>query len=186
MTTYGYCRCSTESQSLESQQATLKNAGCEKIFGEKESGIKTNRAELMKVIKRLQAGDLVVVTALDRLGRSLKDVLNVLDLISNKGAKFRSIKEPFFDSSSHMGQFLIQIIGSVAQLERSLIIQRTSEGRKRAIARGVIMGRKPKLNAYQRTEAVKRHENGEFMSDIARSYNVSTATICRLIQQVTN
>jgi DNA invertase Pin-like site-specific DNA recombinase len=141
---------------------------------------------LAKVLKCLQVGDLVIVTALDRLGRSLKDVLDVLETISLKGAKFRSLKEPFFDSSSEMGMFLIQIIGSVAQLERSLIIQRTSEGRKRAIARGVIMGRKPKLNAYQRTEAVKRHENGEFMSDIARSYNVSTATICRLIQHVTN
>ena len=180
MTVYGYARVSTDGQSVELQTDKLKEAGAEKVFAEKVSGAKTDRQELRKVIKALKQDDILIVTKLDRLARSLRDILNVLDTISKNGAKFKSINEPWADTTTDMGKFLTNILGSVAELERSLILQRTSESRVRAMANGVKFGRKHALDEYQRQEAVKRKEAGELMVDIARSYKVSRQTIGRL------
>ena len=180
MAIYGYARVSTDGQTLDAQMHQLQQAGVEKIFSEKVSGAKTDRLELRKVIKALKQDDILIVTKLDRLARSLRDILNVLDTISSIGAKFKSINEPWADTTTDMGKFLTNILGSVAELERSLILQRTSEGRVRAMANGVRFGRKPSLDDYQRQEAMRRKEAGELMVDIARSYKVSRQTIGRL------
>jgi DNA invertase Pin-like site-specific DNA recombinase len=180
MTTIGYCRCSTIGQSLDGQQAALKAAGAEKIFAEKVSGAKTDRKQLAKAIAALGAGDVLLVTRLDRLARSTRDLLNVLAAISEKGAGFRSLGDPLIDTSSAHGKLIIAILGALAEFERSMILARTSEGRKRAQAQGVVFGRKPSLTSHQKAEALRRRAEGQSLMEIGRLFNVSHSTIARL------
>lgn len=182
MTVYGYARVSTDEQTLDAQLDQLHRAGAARVFSEKMSGAKVdNRQELKKLLKVLKHGDVVVVTALDRLGRSLKDILSILDVISkDRQAKFKSIREPWADNTTDLGEFLTNILASVAQLERKLILARTGDGRRRAMANGIKFGRKPKLDAFQVKEAIERRANGEVLADIARTYKVSRQTIARL------
>ena len=128
----------------------------------------------------LGAGDIVVVTKLDRLGRSTRELLDLIDRISKAGASFRSLGDPLWDTGSSQGRLLSTMLAAIAEFERELIRTRTGEGRERAKARGVILGRKPKLTFHQRREALARREVGEVLTDIARSYNVSHSTISRL------
>lgn len=180
MTTYGYARVSTDGQSLASQDAQLHTAGCAKVFAEKVSGAKTDRAELAKVLNRLEAGDVLVVTRLDRLARSTRDLLNILDTISKAGAGFKSLADAWADTTTPHGRLMVTFLAGIAEFERSLIIARTSDGRTRAKAKGVKFGRKPSLTSHQREEALVRLANGEAQADVARSYRVSQATISRL------
>jgi DNA invertase Pin-like site-specific DNA recombinase len=180
MTIYAYARVSSDSQTLDAQQATLKAAGAERVFSEKVSGAKTNRAALTRALGTLGQGDVLLVTRLDRLARSTRDLLNVLATISDKGAGFRSLADTWADTTSAHGRLMITILGGLAEFERSLILQRTGEGRTRAMARGVRFGRKPKLSPYQVAEALRRREAGEAMTEIGRSYGVSHSTISRL------
>jgi DNA invertase Pin-like site-specific DNA recombinase len=136
MATFGYARISTRDQDLAGQVAELTAAGCAKVFREKVSGAKTDRAELAKAIGRLESGDVLVVTRLDRLARSTRDLLNVIDAVSKRGAGFRSLK----DTSAH-GRLMLTVLGGLAEFERELIRARTGEGRKRAQDRGVRFGR---------------------------------------------
>ena len=176
----GYARVSTDGQSLESQLASLKAAGAEKVFSEKISGAKTDRRALASAIKALSAGDVLLVTRLDRLARSTRDLLNVLDQVAKAGAGFRSIADPMIDTTSPHGKLILAVLAALAEFERSMILARTSEGRTRAKARGVRFGRKPKLSAFQASEALARREAGEALTDIGRSYGVSHSTISRL------
>jgi DNA invertase Pin-like site-specific DNA recombinase len=128
----------------------------------------------------LSAGDVLVVTRLDRLARSTRDLLNVLATVSERGAGFRSLGDPWADTTTPHGRLMLTVLGGLAEFERSLILTRTGEGRARAMARGVRFGRKPKLTAHQVAEARKRREAGEALSDIGRSFNVSHSTISRL------
>jgi DNA invertase Pin-like site-specific DNA recombinase len=176
----GYARVSTGSQSLEAQQASLKAAGCERIFAEKESGAKTDRKQLARAIEALAPNDLLLVTRLDRLARSVRDLLNVLDAVGKAGAGFRSLADPMIDTTSPHGKLILAVLAALAEFERSMILARTGEGRKRAQARGVRFGRKPKLSEYQAREALVRRANGESLVVIARSYGVSHSTISRL------
>jgi DNA invertase Pin-like site-specific DNA recombinase len=180
MTIYGYARVSTDGQTLDAQQAALKAADCTKIFAEKESGAKTDRPALAKVLKAIGEGDMVIITRLDRLARSTRDLLNVLHDIEEAGATFRSLADTWADTTTPHGKLVLTILGGMAEFERSLIMARTSEGRKRAIAAGVKMGPKPKLSPYQRKEALRRKAAGESYTTIAQSYGVSRATVCRL------
>src|SRR5919108_1416855 len=180
MTAYGYARVSTNGQDLDSQEAELMAAGAAKVFKEKVSGAKTDRAELAKLIKRLESGDVVVVTRLDRLARSTRDLLNVLATIGEREAGFRSLKDTWADTTTPHGRLMLTVLGGLAEFERELIRARTSEGRTRAKARGVRLGRRPKLTPYQQREALSRRANGEPLTEIARSYNVSHSTISRL------
>jgi DNA invertase Pin-like site-specific DNA recombinase len=182
MTTYGYARVSTDGQTLAAQDAQLHAAGCAKVYGEKVSGAQTERAELAKLLKRLEAGDVLMVTRLDRLARSTRDLLNILDTIAKAGAGFKSLADTWADTTTPHGRLMLTVLGGLAEFERELIRARTGEGRKRAQARGVRFGRKPKLTAHQRQEAIARREAGETLVDIARSYNVSHPTIMRLVQ----
>ena len=180
MAVFGYARVSTDGQSLASQDAQLRAAGCAKVYAEKVSGAKTDRAELAKVLRRLEAGDVLVVTRLDRLARSTRDLLNILDAISKLGAGFKSLGDSWADTTTPHGRLMLAVLGGLAEFERDLILARTSDGRTRAKATGVRFGRPPSLTAHQRQEAIQRLTNGEAQADIARSYAVSQSTISRL------
>ena len=180
MAIYGYARVSTNGQDLTSQEAELMAAGCAKVFREKVSGAKTDRAELAKLINRVEAGDVLVVTRLDRLARSTRDLLNVLATVGERKAGFRSLKDTWADTTTPHGRLMLTVLGGLAEFERELIRARTGEGRKRAQARGVRFGRPAALTQHQRQEALERLANGEAQADIARSYDVSQATISRL------
>jgi DNA invertase Pin-like site-specific DNA recombinase len=180
MPLYGYARVSTRDQDLAAQDAELMAAGCAKVFKEKVSGAKTDRPELAKVIRRLEPGDVFVVTRLDRLARSTRDLLNVLAAIGERGAGFRSLKDAWADTTTPHGKLMVTVLGGLAEFERELIRARTGEGRKRAKERGVRFGRPQKLTPHQRQQVLQRLAQGETQSDIARSYNLSAATISRL------
>jgi DNA invertase Pin-like site-specific DNA recombinase len=180
MAMFGYARVSTRDQALAGQVAELTAAGCAKVYREKISGAQTDRAELGKVISRLEAGDVLVVTRLDRLARSTRDLLNVIDAVSKRGAGFRSLKDAWADTTSPHGRLMLTVLGGLAEFERELIRARTGEGRKRAQERGVRFGRPRKLTPHQRKEALQRLAAGETQADIARSYAVDATTIGRL------
>jgi DNA invertase Pin-like site-specific DNA recombinase len=180
MTVYGYARVSSDGQTLASQDAELTAAGCVKIYAEKISGARTDRVELAKVMRRIDAGDMLIVTRLDRLARSTRDLLNILHQLAEKGAKFKSLHDPWADTTTPQGELLVTILAGFATFERHLIKARTDDGRKRAKARGVKFGRPRKLDAHQRQEALQRLANGETLVDVARTYNVSAVTIGRL------
>src|SRR5260221_2059733 len=170
MTTYGYARVSTDGQSLTSQDAELHAAGCAKVYAEKISGARSNRPELAKVLKRLDTGDALIVTRLDRLARSTRDLLNILDDIAKRGAGFKSLHDAWADTTSAHGRLMVTILAGLAEFERELILARTSDGRARAKARGVKFGRPSALTAHQRQEAIQRLSNGEEQSEVARSF----------------
>ena len=180
MAVYGYARVSSRDQSLEAQVAELQAAGCGNIYKEKASGAKTDRPALAKLIRRLDAGDVLIVTRLDRLARSTRDLLNVLATVGERKAGFRSLKDTWADTTTPHGRLMLTVLGGLAEFERELIQARTGEGRKRAKARGVKFGRPVKLTAHQRQEAIQRLAEGTLQADLARSYGVSQATISRL------
>lgn len=177
---YGYARVSTDGQSVNAQVKELTKAGCKKVFREVASGAKTDRAQLCRLIDQLEAGDVLTVTRLDRLARSTRDLLNTLHAIAAKQAGFRSLRDAWADTTTAHGRLILTVLGGLAEFERELIRARTGEGRERARARGVKMGRKPKLTPHQRKEAIERRASGEPMRDIAKTYNVSHSTISRL------
>lgn len=180
MSLFGYGRVSTDGQSLTSQIAELKAAGCQQIFKEKASGARSERKQLARLMAELDKGDVLVVTRLDRLARSTRDLLNLLGSIADKGAAFRSLGDVWADTTTAHGRLILTVLGGLAEFERELIRTRTGEGRQRAMARGVVMGRRPKLTIHQRREALARRGSGEVLMDIARSFNVSHSTISRL------
>lgn len=180
MAVYGYARVSTGGQSLVAQIAELKAANCERIFQEKASGAKSDRKQLAKLMAHLEEGDVVIVTRLDRLARSMLDLLTTLNTITKAGAGFKSLRDTWADTTTAQGRLMVNILGSLAEFERELIMARTGEGRKRAMANGVKFGRPAKLTPHQRKEAIKRREAGETHTDIARDFNVSHQTIGRL------
>jgi DNA invertase Pin-like site-specific DNA recombinase len=160
----GYARVSTDGQTLDAQQSALAAAGAEKVFAEKVSGAVTDRKALGRAIATLGAGDVLVVTRLDRLARSTRDLLNVLDAIGREGATFRSLGDAWADTTTPHGRLMLTVLGGLAEFERSLILARTSEGRMRAKARGVAFGRKPKLTPHQQRKALARRAAGEAVS----------------------
>ena len=180
MPSFGYARVSTRDQDLAAQNAELMAAGCAKVFREKASGARTDRPELAKVIRRLEPGDVLMVVRLDRLARSTRDLLNVLDEIGMRGAGFRSLKDVWADTTTPHGKLMLTVLGGLAEFERALIAARTGEGRRQAQKRGVRFGRPRKLTAHQRDEALQRMAKGETQADIARLLNVSPPTISRL------
>jgi DNA invertase Pin-like site-specific DNA recombinase len=176
----GYARVSTDGQTLDHQQSALADAGCAKVFAEKQSGAKTDRAQLARALATLASGDTLVVCKLDRLARSTRDLLNTLATISDKGATFKSLGDQWADTTTPHGRLMLTVLGGLAEFERHLILSRTAEGRTRAQARGVRFGRKPSLTPHQQAEALERRRRGEALVDIARTYNVSHSTISRL------
>jgi DNA invertase Pin-like site-specific DNA recombinase len=180
MTVYGYARVSTDGQTLAAQNAALTAAGCAKVYGETASGARSDRPQLAKVLRLLKEGDTLIVTRLDRLARSTRDLLNTLHAVAKKGAGFKSLADAWADTTTPHGRLMLTILGGLAEFERELIRTRTGEGRARAKARGVHMGRPPKLTPHQQAEARQRRANGDTLTDIARTYGVAHTTIARL------
>jgi DNA invertase Pin-like site-specific DNA recombinase len=149
---YGYARVSTDGQSLDAQVKQLRAAGAEKVLKETASGAKTDRAQLARVIGQLEKGDVLMVTRLDRLARSTRDLLNTLAAIATKGAGFRSLNDAWADTTTAHGR--LSVLGGLAEFERELIRARTGEGRARAKANGVRLGRKSALTHHQKLEAI--------------------------------
>jgi DNA invertase Pin-like site-specific DNA recombinase len=160
MTCKRYARVSTDGQALDAQQHVLREAGATQVFAEKQSGIKTDRAALARCLASLECGDTLLVTKLDRLARSTRDRLNILDAVAKAGASFRSLGDGWADTTTPHGKLTITVLGGLAELERHLILSRTAEGRVRAKARGVRSGRRPKLTTHQRNKALERKRNG--------------------------
>lgn len=176
----GYARVSTDGQSLAAQLEQLHAAGSKRVFRETASGAKRDRAQLAKLLAEVEHGDVVLVTRLDRLARSTRDLLNVLGALAEKGAMFRSLADPWADTTTPHGRLMLTVLAGLAEFERELIRARTSEGRARAKKEGRKMGRPYKLTPHQQREARERWDAGESLSAIARSFNVHHATIGRL------
>jgi len=153
---YGYARVSTDAQDLTQQRTALKEAGCEKTFSDKLTGATADRPQLQKLLRTVTAGDVVLVTAVDRLLRDTTDLLVIARDLEKAGAGLRSIAEPVIDTTSDFKELILAIFGVAAKLERRRIIDRTTRGRADAKAKGVKFGRKPILTGFQRREAIKR------------------------------
>ena len=145
---YGYARVSSDGQSVDGQVRQLTKAGCKKVFREVASGAKTDRAQLRRLLGQLAPGDVLTVTRLDRLARSTRDLLNTLAAITAKKAGFRSLGDTWADTTTSHGRLMLTVLGGLAEFERELIRARTGEGRERAKARGVKMGRPHKLTDH--------------------------------------
>ena len=177
---YGYARVSTDDQNTALQLAALKKVGCKTIYKDEGiSGATTKRPALTRCLKKLRDGDTLIVWKLDRLGRSLRDLLTMLDELRAQGIQFRSLTE-HIDTETPAGRAMGQIIGVLAELERSLIAERTRAGVKAAKARGVKFGRKPKLTPQQSKYARELRAQGKRAEDIAALFKVGRSTIYRL------
>jgi DNA invertase Pin-like site-specific DNA recombinase len=178
----GYARVSTYGQTLDSQLDQLRKAGCisRNIYREKVTGVRPDRRELNRMLAKLAPGDVVTVTRIDRLARSTFDLFAIVKRIAEAKAQFRSLAEPWADTGTSTGRLMLAVLGGLADVERDLIRTRTAEGRSRAKAQGKHMGRPPSLTPAQQKEAIRRRAQGATLDEIARSYNVSRATISRL------
>jgi DNA invertase Pin-like site-specific DNA recombinase len=176
----GYCHVSTDDQNPDLQLVALKRAGCKRILTDKASGAHVKRPELAKCLKALTAGDVLIVWRLDRLGRSLPDLITLLDDLKARGVAFRPLTEAI-DTATATGRAMWQMVGILAELERSLIQERTKAGRAAAQARGVKMGRKPLLSAQQVAHARKLREQGESPTQVVQLLKVSRRTVERAL-----
>lgn len=180
MALLGYARVSTTGQTLDAQRDQLTAEGCQRVYEETASGARSDRPELQKLLSNIAAGDVLLVTRLDRLARSTIDLLSTLNAVAARGARFKSLAEPWADTTTPAGRFMLTVIGGLAEFERHLIRERTNEGRQRSRRAGVKFGPRYKLTAHQRQEILARKADGESLRAIARSYNVSPNTIGRV------
>ena len=176
----GYARVSTSGQTLDAQLEQLGGAGCDQVFKETVSGARSDRPELKKALDSLSDGDVLIVTRLDRLARSTRDLLDIVHTIETKGAKLKALTDSWADTTSPTGKLILTVLGGLAEFERSLIAERTTEGRERAKRAGKRMGRPPKLSTYQRDVALKMRSEGQDNAEIARVLGVSRSTISRI------
>lgn len=175
----GYARVSTDDQSLDSQTDALSAAGAEKVFADRISGSKRARPELDKMLEQLRDGDVVTVTKYDRLARSLKDLLKIVETIRDRGAGFRSLAEDI-DTTTPAGRLVFHVFASIAQFERERISERTMEGLAAARKRGRIGGRPPALSAAQKIEVRRmRDDEQRPIAEIAQLFQVSSRTVRR-------
>lgn len=175
----GYARISTGDQNLDSQTDALAAAGAEKVFADKISGSKRARPELDRMLEQLRNGDIVTVTKYDRLARSLKDLLEIVEAIGERGAGFRSLAEDI-DTTTPAGRLVFHVFASIAQFERERISERTKEGLVSARKRGRIGGRPPALTSAQKSEVRRmRDEEQRAVAEIARLFKVSERTVRR-------
>jgi DNA invertase Pin-like site-specific DNA recombinase len=175
----GYARVSTQDQDLGRQREMLKAAGCVRLFEEKQSGAKRSRPELARMLDHLRSGEVLIVTALDRLARSTRDLLEIAEQLEAIGAGLRSMAEPWADTTSPAGRMVLTVFAGIADFERSLILERTSAGRKAAIQRGVKFGRPAALTTDQRELVSKLIEEGRSAAEVARVLGVHRATVYR-------
>lgn len=176
----GYARVSTTGQNLEAQKDQLQKVGCKKIYQEKHTGFDRLRPQLEKMLQATGDNDTLIITSLDRLARSTHDLFEITQTLKRNGAQFRSLREPWADTTSPMGKFLLTVFAGLSELERSLINDRTEEGRILAKKRGVKFGRKPKLTIHQQDQVRNMLKDGQSIRAISRHFNVGVATIDRI------
>jgi len=176
----GYARVSTLDQQLDLHLRALKKAGCTKIWREKVSGMTRQRPELQRLLDQLRTGDTVIVWKLDRIARSTRHLLEMMDTIREAGARFRSLSEPWADTTTHAGKMMMTVFAGIAEFERELIQERTTAGRIAAQKRGVRFGRPHKLNSDQEKLARRLISEGKGVPEIAHTFNVHSSTIYRL------
>jgi DNA invertase Pin-like site-specific DNA recombinase len=177
----GYGRVSRDGQDLSQQRAALRAAGCSRLFEEKASGGRWNRPELHRLLDHLRPGDVVVVWKLDRLSRSLKDLLHIMEKIGEAGAGFRSLTEAI-DTTTPAGRMMMQMVGAFAEFERAMIRERTSAGLAAARAEGRIGGRRKKLDNAKRREIAEAVVSGrKTAAQMARIFGVSPPTVSRIV-----
>jgi DNA invertase Pin-like site-specific DNA recombinase len=183
MTKIGYARVSSKTQDFLAQVAALKAAGCTKVFSEKVSGKSIKeRHQFDRLMKALLPSDVVVVSKLDRLARSTRDLSNILHEIETKGCGFVSLSESWCDTTTPVGRLMMTIMGGIAEFERNLINQRCAEGIALAKTKGKVFGRKAKLDAGERRMIAARYAKGETMAELATDYEVSEPTIWRTLR----
>lgn len=175
----GYARVSTDDQTLDAQIDALKAAGAERIFKEKKTGKSRDRSELARMLDQLREGDVVMVTKYDRLARSLRDLIDIVETIREREAGFRSLGEDI-DTTTPAGRLIFHVFGSIAEFERERTVERTKEGLSAARSRGRVGGRPSALSRDQKAEVRKmRDEEGRPVSEIARLFSVSRQTVLR-------
>ncbi len=183
----GYARVSTTDQNLDMQLNELEKAGCKKIYREKLSGKNKERPELQNLLADLRTGDQVVVWKLDRIGRSIKDLIEIVDTFKNKGVDFISLHNQI-DTSTSTGRFTFNIFAALAEFERELIVERTKAGLQAAKLRGIKSGRKPGLSAENIKKAQKAHQllnqNNMSMQEISEFLKVGKSTLYRYIKYI--
>lgn len=176
----GYARVSTEDQTLDGQQDALLAAGAGRIFSDRISGTARHRPGLDRMLDQLRPGDVVVVTKYDRLARSLKDLLDIVDAVQARGAGFRSLAEDI-DTTTPAGRLVFHVFASIAQFERERISERTREGLEAARRRGRVGGRPPALSPAQKDEVRRmRDQEGRRLTEIAALFRVSVKTVRRV------
>lgn len=181
----GYARVSTDDQDTAAQVAALKAAGCERIFREKASGGRWDRPELHRLLDQLRKSDVLVVWKLDRLSRSLRDVLTIMERLGEAKAGFRSLTEAI-DTTTPAGRMMMQMVGAFAEFERAMLKERTKAGLDLARQEGRIGGRRPKLTHQQQAEIRKMVSKGhKTAADAARLFKVHPATVSRLLARST-
>jgi DNA invertase Pin-like site-specific DNA recombinase len=176
----GYARVSTDDQTLDGQHDALTMAGAGRIFADRISGTLRTRPELDRLLDQLRPGDVVVVTKYDRLARSLKDLLAIVETVEAKGAGFRSLAEDI-DTTTPAGRLIFHVFASIAEFERDRIAERTREGLEAARRRGWVGGRPPALSPAQKDEVRRmRDTEGRRLTDIAALFKVSVKTVRRV------
>jgi DNA invertase Pin-like site-specific DNA recombinase len=176
----GYARVSTQDQRLNLQLEALRKAGCKRIFREKVTGAYRERPELNRMLDQLREGDIVTVWKLDRLARSTRNLLEIVETIGAAGARFQSLSEPWANTT-HAGKMIMTVFAGIAEFERDLIRERTGAGRADAKKRGVRFGRSKKMNADQRDLAQRLLKEGKSVREAARSFSVHPATLYRIL-----
>jgi DNA invertase Pin-like site-specific DNA recombinase len=177
----GYARVSTDDQGLSLQRVALQGAGCTRTYEEKISGAKRDRPELIRMLDHIRAGDVVVVSRLDRLARSTRDLLEIAEQLKAAEAGLRSLHEPWADTTSPAGRMVLTVFAGIAEFERELIHERTSTGRTAAKSRGVRFGRPPKLTSDQIALARRLVEEGTSVPEISRILNIHRTTLYRTL-----
>jgi DNA invertase Pin-like site-specific DNA recombinase len=180
----GYARVSTDDQGLTLQRLALKEAGCRRIHEEKVSGARRDRPQLDRLLEQVREGDVVVVSRLDRLARSTRDLLEIAEQLREAGAGLRSLGEPWADTTSPAGRMVLTVFAGIAEFERALIQERTGAGRAAARQRGVRFGRPAKLAPEQIALAQRLLEEGTAGGEVARMFNVHRATLYRALATI--
>ena len=182
MKTFGYSRVSTSKQRADPQIKLLREAGCDHVFIEVQSGANRKRPKLEKLLTMLGEGDVVVVVRLDRLSRSLHDLLSIAKEIEGKGAHMHSLQDPLIDTTTPNGKLIFGLFGVLAEYERNLIRARTIEGLAAARERGQRLGRQEALNQEQKKSLIMLRRNGQSLRQLAQTFNISKTTVLRYLR----
>lgn len=176
----GYARADADGQTTALQRVALREAGCERVFGDKEA---QQRPALARALKAIGKGDVLVVWRLDRLGRSLSDLLRIVEQIAEKGAHLCSLQDDGIDTTKSSGKLAFRIMGSLAEFERSLLAERTKGGIEAARQRGVKIGRKPKITKAKLDRALQLIQAGSKVAEAAKTVGVGRSTLYQAIQE---